>query len=875
MGVELKTGHRQNPQNEHMAQLALYTLMLRMRRGSAILGNSGDVQSSQLSECAQRHFALQNGAATGGMLLYLNHESYLALHVSPILSEVKSLIGQRNVLAVDTRKATKPRGVAISYGDEKDGGSGKASNITVLPAPPAQLPEMASPQSCTRCYSSRECMMYAASDTANAPAIQRTHGKLMNHYTGHLGQVEMEYFLDWDRMVDLESRAGRHDIAKAWLKSSQERERMTGKTFSDLVFATSVQFGQESTPSAEACPSNTDGDKMILRFDRAPGSSMTTPLNSLKIENKSHVVLSTDGVSLRPCERHGGAKVFRHQMNVFRGIVEKVSDTNISILASRNDLLQVQDLISLWQESSSSRINGDGSALRFRLDKDDIATGTGTLRQNLIKLFTADVPTFKQKRKQDGGNNGNGPNDKGDVDSRLQRRMPWLRRAVIQMDSPQFDNTTNNSMFDPTCFKGAPTVKGCQFDQLSAQYSSLNVDQKHAVDKVVSAKDYAIIQGLPGTGKSHTIAFVARLLAAQGKRVLITSYTHAAVDNLLMKLMENGVHGNEHLTNASDLIRIGTKSSCHPDVHPILAHQVALDRENVSSGKPSASALYQIISAARIVGCTALTVPRTPLLAKQHFDVVIVDEAGQISQPAIVGALMAADSFVLVGDHMQLPPLVADDAAEQAGYGVSMLKRLAEQHSDAVAKLTLQYRMHENICRLCNEIVYKGELKCANDEVRRSKLVLSRYPRAVPVPIHQEGDASTERGWLQRVLNPDVPAVFVDTDAIGSGTNGAFQGLERSSGRRQGGTIVNDTEIAVVRSIVRCLLKCGLNSGSIGVICPYRSQLRLLDDDKFLRRMKKSRVRNEHNRSVPRKRQGRYCAVACAEQCRRQVWKAA
>ena len=343
-----------------------------------------------------------------------------------------------------------------------------------------------------------------------------------------------------------------------------------------------------------------------------------------------------------------------------------------------------------------------------------------------------------------------------------------------------------------------------------------------------------------GTGKTSTIAFVARLLAAQGKRVLITSYTHAAVDNLLMKLMECGVRGSEHLSNASDMVRIGTKSACHPDTHLILAHQVALDRENLSHGKPSASSLHQVVSNARIVGCTALTVPRTPLLAKQHFDVVIVDEAGQISQPAILGALMAADSFVLVGDHMQLPPLVADDAAEQAGYGVSMLKRLAERHSNAIAKLTLQYRMHENICRLCNEIVYKGELKCANDEVRSSKLILSRYPRAIPVPIHREGGSSSERGWLQRVLNPDMPAVFVDTDEIDSGASGSFQALERSSGRRQGGTIVNDTEIVIVGSVVRCLLKCGLNSGSIGVICPYRSQLRLLDEDKFLHRMKKT-----------------------------------
>jgi DNA replication ATP-dependent helicase Dna2 len=157
--------------------------------------------------------------------------------------------------------------------------------------------------------------------------------------------------------------------------------------------------------------------------------------------------------------------------------------------------------------------------------------------------------------------------------------------------------------------------------------------------------------------------------------------------------------------------------------------------------------------------------------------------------------------------------------------------------------------MHENICNLCNEIVYRGELKCANETVRSSKLTLSRYPKALPTPIQQASAAgsasgssstSSEASWLHRVLNPDTPAVFVDTDAIGSSATGAFQGLERSSGRRQGGTIVNDTEVSLVRNIVRCLLKCGLNSASIGVICPYRSQLRLLDDDKFLRRMKKT-----------------------------------
>lgn len=864
MGLELKTGYRQNPQNEHMAQLALYTLMLRMRRGSAVVeslsNNSNGRQhgAGPEADCDKRHLSLQNGAASGGMLLYLNHEAYVALHVSPVLSELKSLIGQRNVLATDARKAMKARGVVVSKDSEKESGGtapggrpsssrGQMTTIEVLPAPPAQLPEMVPLSICNRCYSARECMMYAASDVANAPVFQQSHGSLMNHYTAHLTNQHMQYFLDWDRMIDLESRAGRHDIAKAWLKSSQERERTTGKTFSDLVFVASYQIGQgpqQTQTQSQVCLSDGDDDKMILQFDRAPGSFLSSsPLNSLKIEERSHVVLSTDGTSLLPSDlargRTTARRAFRHQMNVFRGIVQKVTLQSVTILASKNDLRQLQDLLTLWLEC-----NGDSSPLRFRLDKDEVATGTGTLRQNLIKLLTADIPTFKVQRKQQQQNGNNhaanaNTNASSDFDSRLQIRMPWLRRAIIQMERPQFDPSRTRSMFDPLSFSGAPKVRGCDFEQLSAQYLALNVDQRHAVDKIISMNDYACIQGLPGTGKTSTIAFIARLLAAQGKRVLITSYTHAAVDNLLMKLMEGGVHGSDRHPNCSDLVRIGNKSSCHPDVHPLLATQVALDRESLIGGKPSAGALYQVMSEARIVGCTALTVPRTPLLAKQHFDVAIVDEAGQISQPAILGALMSADSFVLVGDHMQLPPLVADDAAEQAGYGVSMLKRLAERQPDSIAKLTLQYRMHENICNLCNEIVYGGELKCANETVRTGKLILSRYPKALPIPIQQES-STNEVGWLQRVLNPDMPAVFVDTDAIGCSSTGAFQGLERSSGRRQGGTIVNGTEVSLVRSIVRSLLKCGLNSASIGVICPYRSQLRLLDDDKFLRRMKKT-----------------------------------
>lgn len=164
------------------------------------------------------------------------------------------------------------------------------------------------------------------------------------------------------------------------------------------------------------------------------------------------------------------------------------------------------------------------------------------------------------------------------------------------------------------------------------------------------------------------------MLAAHGKRVLITSYTHGAVDTVLLKLIERGLTCTSKNKASSSLIRIGLKSSCHPGVQPCLVSNLAASIEaqhrpasSNQTSEPSAEALRKVVSNARIVGVTALSVPRSPLLLGEHFDVVIVDEAGQITQPAVIGPLMAADSFVLVGDHMQLPPLVVSEAASSGG----------------------------------------------------------------------------------------------------------------------------------------------------------------------------------------------------------------
>ena len=75
-------------------------------------------------------------------------------------------------------------------------------------------------------------------------------------------------------------------------------------------------------------------------------------------------------------------------------------------------------------------------------------------------------------------------------------------------------------------------------DELSNILNDLNVDQRKAVTKVLSAQDYALVLGMPGTGKTTTIAFLVRILVSLGKSVLLTSYTHSAVDNILLKLKQ-------------------------------------------------------------------------------------------------------------------------------------------------------------------------------------------------------------------------------------------------------------------------------------------------------------------------------------------------
>jgi DNA replication ATP-dependent helicase Dna2 len=170
----------------------------------------------------------------------------------------------------------------------------------------------------------------------------------------------------------------------------------------------------------------------------------------------------------------------------------------LSITATEIVLGLDQSLTDFPQAKTKSR-NSKSTALVFRIDKDELAAGMGRIRDNLIQLFVA------------GGD---------------ERR----RRLVVDLEPPSF-----NASLSTSSQRLIP--------------SSLNADQKRALEKVLAAEDYALILGMPGTGKTTTIAEVLKALAAAGKSVLLTSYTHSAVDNILMKVKDSGL----------SILRLGNK----------------------------------------------------------------------------------------------------------------------------------------------------------------------------------------------------------------------------------------------------------------------------------------------------------------------------
>ena len=108
-----------------------------------------------------------------------------------------------------------------------------------------------------------------------------------------------------------------------------------------------------------------------------------------------------------------------------------------------------------------------------------------------------------------------------------------------------------------------------------------------------------------------------------------------------------------------------------------------------------------------------------------------------------------ANTFVLVGDHYQLSPLVKSVDALNGGLDVSLFKMLCEAHPQAVVNLEHQYRMCEEIMQLSNKLIYDGKLKCGSEQVANQLL---KIPKLHATDMWKGPKVRGKNAWLDDVL---------------------------------------------------------------------------------------------------------------------------
>ncbi|CAG0885489.1 unnamed protein product [Cyprideis torosa] len=176
----------------------------------------------------------------------------------------------------------------------------------------------------------------------------------------------------------------------------------------------------------------------------------------------------------------------------------------------------------------------------------------------------------------------------------------------------------------------------------------LNRLQQRAVFKALLAKDYALIRGTPGCGKTRVVVSLVRLCLAMGQSVLLTSHTHSAVDNILLRLRTE---------LCGPILRLGNPNRIHPDLMEFADHRQTEKFTEVGQ-------LKRFYDSVKIVATTCLAI-KHPLFSRRTnpFDICIVDEASQVQPLVALGPLLLAKKFVLVADPQQLPPLVKSKEA--------------------------------------------------------------------------------------------------------------------------------------------------------------------------------------------------------------------
>ena len=274
----------------------------------------------------------------------------------------------------------------------------------------------------------------------------------------------------------------------------------------------------------------------------------------------------------------------------------------------------------------------------------------------------------------------------------------------------------------------------------------LNKTQEEAVNKVLWAKDVAVVHGPPGTGKTTTLVEAIYETLRRENQVLVCAQSNMAVDWISEKLVDRGVNvlriGNPTRVNDKMLsFTYERRFEAHPDyellwairkaIRDLRAHRKRGDEkyhQKLERLKERATELEvrinaQLFGEARVIAST-LVGSANRLLEGQKFGTLFIDEAAQALEAACWIPIRRVSRVIFAGDHCQLPPTIKSYAALKAGLDKTLMERIVENKPEVVTLLKMQYRMNEEIMRFSSDWFYGNQVESAPEVKYRSILDL-------------------------------------------------------------------------------------------------------------------------------------------------------